>query len=127
MIRFVIPAYNEAENVPRLLADLAPRARTLGARVIVVDDGSTDGTAEAVRAHAQDMHLAVVQHPVNSGLGAAIDSGIRAALGEASDNDAIITLEADTTSDLDDLPHMLAQFERGHDIVLASVYARVGG
>ena len=45
MIRFVIPAYNEAENIPRLLADLAPVARELGARVIIVDDGSTDGTA----------------------------------------------------------------------------------
>ena len=46
MIRFVIPAYNEAENIPKLLADLAPVARELGARVIIVDDGSTDGTAE---------------------------------------------------------------------------------
>ena len=126
MIRFVIPAYNEAENIPRLLADLAPRARALGARVIVVDDGSTDGTADAVRAHAQDMHLAIVRHPVNSGLGAAINSGIRAALGEASDDDAIVTLEADTTSNLDDLPEMLALFERGYDLVLASVYAPGG-
>jgi dolichol-phosphate mannosyltransferase len=126
MIRFVIPAYNEAENVPRLLADLAPRARGLGARVIVVDDGSTDGTAEAVRAHAQDMHLAIVRHPANLGLGAAINSGIRAALGEASDDDAVVTLEADTTSNLDDLPEMLALFERGYDLVLASVYAPGG-
>src|SRR6185312_7244097 len=117
---------NEAENVPRLLDDLAPRARALGARVIVVDDGSTDGTAEAVRAHAQDMHLAIVRHPVNSGLGAAINSGIRAALGEASDDDAIVTIEADTTSDLDDLPKMLEEFDRGAEMVLASVYAPGG-
>ena len=40
MIRFVIPAYNEAENIPNLMADLAPRARELGARIIFVDDGS---------------------------------------------------------------------------------------
>jgi dolichol-phosphate mannosyltransferase len=126
MIRFVIPAYNEAENVPGLLTDLAPRARALGARVIVVDDGSTDGTGDVVRAHAEDMHLAVVRHPVNGGLGAAINTGIRAALGEASDDDAIVTLEADTTSSLDDLPAMLAEFDRGHDIVLASVYAPGG-
>lgn len=126
MIRFVIPAYNEAENIPRLLDDLAPRARALGARVIVVDDGSTDGTSQAVREHAQDMHLAVVRHPINSGLGAAINSGIRAALSEASDHDAIVTLEADTTSDLDDLPEMLRRFELGNDVVLASVYAPGG-
>jgi dolichol-phosphate mannosyltransferase len=126
LIRFVIPAYNEEDNIPRLLADLAPRARKLGARVIVVDDGSSDGTAEAVREHADDMHLALVRHPVNSGLGAAINTGIRAALGESSDDDAIVTLEADTTSDLNDLPAMLEQFERGADVVLASVYAPGG-
>lgn len=122
MIRFVIPAYNEAENIPRLLNDLAPRARALGARVIVVDDGSGDGTGDIVRAHAQDMHIAVVRHPVNSGLGAAINTGIRAALSEASDDDAIVTLEADTTSDLDDLDRMMEEFDKGADIVLASVY-----
>jgi dolichol-phosphate mannosyltransferase len=126
MIRFVIPAYNEVENIPRLLADLAPVARDLGARVIVVDDGSTDGTAEAVRANARDMHLAVISHSVNRGLGTAINTGIRAALGESSDDDAIVTLEADTTSNLADLPRMLELFEQGRDVVLASVYAPGG-
>jgi dolichol-phosphate mannosyltransferase len=126
MIRFVIPAYNEAENIPRLLADLAPRARDLGARVIIVDDGSTDGTAEAIEEHRQDLHLAVVRHPVNRGLGTAINSGLRAALGESQDGDAIVTLEADNTSDLDDLTMMLARFDEGFDVVLASVYAPGG-
>jgi dolichol-phosphate mannosyltransferase len=126
MVRFVIPAYNEAENVPGLLADLAPRARELGARVIVVDDGSRDGTGEAVEAHRDDLHLAVVRHKHNRGLGTALNTGLRAALGEASDDDAIVTLEADTTSDLDDLPRMLALFEDGYDVVLASVYAPGG-
>lgn len=126
MIRFVIPAYNERENIPRLLEDLAPRARDLGARVIFVDDGSTDGTSEAIEAHRQDLHLAVVRHKVNRGLGTAINSGLRAALGEAGDDDAIVTIESDNTSDLDDLPAMLARFQEGFDIVLASVYAPGG-
>ncbi len=126
MIRFVIPAYNEAENIPRLLADLAPVARELGARVIIVDDGSTDGTGDVIREHAQDMHLAVVTHTVNRGLGTAINTGIRSALKESSDEDAIVTLEADTTSDLSDLPRMLELFDEGKDVVLASVYAPGG-
>ncbi|HSZ68864.1 MAG TPA: glycosyltransferase [Solirubrobacteraceae bacterium] len=126
MIRFVIPAYNERENIPRLMADLAPVARELGARVIFVDDGSTDGTAEAIAQHSDSLHLAVVRHQVNRGLGTAINSGLRAALGESQDDDAIVMLEADNTSDLADLPRMLEQFEAGNDVVLASVYAPGG-
>jgi dolichol-phosphate mannosyltransferase len=72
------------------------------------------------------LHLAVVRHPVNRGLGTAINSGLRAALGESQDGDAIVTLEADNTSDLDDLPAMLGQFNKGADVVLASVYAPGG-
>jgi dolichol-phosphate mannosyltransferase len=126
MIRFVIPAYNEAENIPRLLADLAPVARHLGARVIFVDDGSTDGTADVIREHSADLHIAIVAHTVNRGLGTAINTGVRAALGESSDDDAIVTLEADTTSNLADLPKMMECFEAGADVVLASVYAPGG-
>jgi dolichol-phosphate mannosyltransferase len=126
MIRFVIPAYNERENIPNLLADLGPVARELGARVIFVDDGSTDGTAEAIEAHSDSVHLAIVRHEVNRGLGTAINSGLRAALGESQDGDAIVTLEADNTSDLSDLPRMLERFHEGADVVLASVYAPGG-
>jgi dolichol-phosphate mannosyltransferase len=126
MIRFVIPAYNESENIPRLMADLAPVARELGARVIFVDDGSTDGTSEVIAEHRDSMHLAIVRHTVNRGLGTAINSGLRAALGESHDDDAIVTLEADNTSDLTDLPRMLESFASGSDVVLASVYAPGG-
>jgi dolichol-phosphate mannosyltransferase len=126
VIRFVIPAYNEAENIPNLMADLGPRARELGARIIFVDDGSSDGTFEAIQDHRDGLHLAVVRHQVNRGLGTAINSGLRAALGEAQDDDAIVTIESDNTSDLDDLPAMLAKFNQGADVVLASVYAPGG-
>jgi dolichol-phosphate mannosyltransferase len=126
MIRFVIPAYNERENIPNLMADLAPRVRELGARVIFVDDGSSDGTSELIEAHSDGLPVAIVRHAVNRGLGTAINSGLRAALGESQDDDAIVTLEADNTSDLDDLPRMLERFAAGDDVVLASVYAPGG-
>lgn len=126
MIRFVIPAYNEEANIARLFADLAPRAKALGARVIIVEDGSTDRTIEEIEAHRGDMDLRVVRHPRNLGLGTAINTGLRAALQEAGDDEPIVTLEADCTSDLDDLPRMLELFEQDFDIVLASVYAPGG-
>lgn len=126
MIRFVIPAYNEAPNIPSLMADLGPLARDLGARIIFVDDGSSDGTSEAIADHREDLPVAVLRHRTNHGLGTAINTGLRAALGEASDSDAIVTLEADNTSDLSDLPQMLARFSEGYDVVLASVYAPGG-
>jgi dolichol-phosphate mannosyltransferase len=126
MIRFVIPAFNEAENIPKLFADLAPVARAYGARVIVIDDGSSDGTYDVIQKHRQDMHVAVIRHPRNLGLGCALNTGIRAAIGESADDDAIITLEADNTSRLSDLGPMLERFEKGADVVLASVYAPGG-
>jgi dolichol-phosphate mannosyltransferase len=125
-VHIVIPAYNEAENVPRLMDDLVPRARAMGARVIVVDDGSSDETAELLRSYEDKLDLRVISHRVNSGLGAAVNTGLRAALADAHEDDPIVTLEADTTSDLDDLPAMLSLFERGYDLVLASVYAPGG-
>jgi dolichol-phosphate mannosyltransferase len=125
-VQFVIPAYNEVENVPGLLADLAPRVRELGARVILVDDGSTDGTWEAVTAHAECLPLTVVRHERNRGMGAALGSGLSAALNRASPDEPIVTLEADNTSDLDDLPRLLARYDDGFDVVLASVHAPGG-
>ncbi|HVY78167.1 MAG TPA: UDP-N-acetylglucosamine 2-epimerase [Solirubrobacterales bacterium] len=125
-VHFVIPAYNEAENIPRLLAELAPVARRLKARVTIVDDGSVDGTDAVTREHAGDLDLTVVMHGVNRGLGTAVNSGLSAALAECADGDAIVTLEADTTSNLDDLPRMLELFDEGADVVLASVFAPGG-
>ena len=126
MIRFVVPAFNEEANIENLFADLRPRVAALGARVILVEDGSSDNTIAEIEKHRGDMNLRVVRHPRNLGLGTAINSGLRAALEESEDDDAIVTLEADCTSDLDDLPRMLELFDQGFDIVLASVYAPGG-
>jgi dolichol-phosphate mannosyltransferase len=121
---FVVPAFNEAANLPRLLHDLDGRVADFPAatRVIVVDDGSTDGTAELAEAHRGPLAVDVVRMDGNQGPGAAFRAGFDAALAVCPREALVVTLEADTTCDLDRLPEMLDKARAGADLVLASVH-----
>jgi dolichol-phosphate mannosyltransferase len=122
MALFVIPAYNEEANVPRLLADLEARPDLWrdGGRVILVDDGSTDRTVAVARAHGGDLPVEVLVAERNGGPGKAFDRGFRHALSRCADDEMIVTLESDTTSDLDAVEAMLAAAAARADVVLAS-------
>ncbi|SIR28331.1 Glycosyltransferase involved in cell wall bisynthesis [Aromatoleum tolulyticum] len=112
-ISVILPAKNEAPVVGRVIA--AIRARLPEAEVIVVNDGSTDGTAEEARqAGAQ-----VISHPYSMGNGAAIKSGARAAHGEV-----LVFMDADGQHDPADIPRLLARLDEGYDMVVG---ARDGG
>jgi dolichol-phosphate mannosyltransferase len=119
---FVIPAYNEELNLPRLFADLEARPELFpsGSRVIVVDDGSQDRTVELLRDYDGPLPLEPLELGRNQGPGAAFRAGFAAALEQCSDESLIVTLEADTTSDLDALPRMLERAAAGAELVLAS-------
>jgi dolichol-phosphate mannosyltransferase len=122
---FVVPAYNERENIARLLEDLESRPAlyaTAGSRVIVVDDGSDDGTADVVAHYAGPLPVEVVRLGENQGPGSAFRAGFAAALSDSDEEAFVVTLEADTTSDLDALPEMLARASAGAELVLASVH-----
>lgn len=125
MIYIVIPAFDEAPNIRRLFEGLRPVADELAARILLVDDGSTDGTGDLARRTGAGLDLRVIEHGENRGLGAALDTGLRAALDEASDADVVVTAEGDGTSDLADLHEMLSRAKEC-DVVLASVHAPGG-
>jgi dolichol-phosphate mannosyltransferase len=121
---FVVPAYDEAENIPRLFADLEAHAELFPSesRVIVVDDGSSDGTAELVERYEGWLPVELVRLETNQGPGAAFRAGFAAVLSGSGDDALVVTLEADTTSDLGALPAMLERATMGDDLVLASVH-----
>ena len=119
---FVIPAFNEEANVPRLLADLESRPELWqDGRVLLVDDGSSDDTVAVARSHDGALPVDVLEQVRNQGPGRAFDRGFREALALAEEGDGlIVTMESDTTSDLDALEGMIATARQGADVVLAS-------
>jgi dolichol-phosphate mannosyltransferase len=121
---FVVPAYDEEANLPGLLADLESRPDLWrdGGRLVLVDDGSRDRTAEVAERHAGPLPVEVIRLGVNRGPGHAFRVGFRRALELAPPDGFVVTLEADTTSDLDALARMLALAGEEADVVLASVH-----
>lgn len=88
-----IPAFDEAESLPGVLAEIPPAVAGLPTHVLVIDDGSRDGTAAVARATGAH----VVTHPVNSGQGAALQTGYLVA--ERLGADVVVTLDADGQHD----------------------------
>jgi dolichol-phosphate mannosyltransferase len=121
-VLFVVPAYNEEANLPRLLADLESRPALFprDSRLIVVDDGSRDATAAIVESYAGPLSVELVKLETNQGPGAAFRAGFDAALVACPDDALVVTLEADTTSDLDALPAMLERAAAGAELVVAA-------
>jgi dolichol-phosphate mannosyltransferase len=121
---FVVPAYNEEENLPRLLSDLEARLELFepDGRLIVVDDGSQDGTAAVIENYRGPLPVELVKLGSNQGPGAAFRAGFAVALARCAEEAFVVTLEADTTCDLDALPVMLGRAAAGAELVLASVH-----
>ncbi len=123
MIILALPAYNEEAALPPLLDAIAAVCGSdlPDLRVIVVDDGSGDRTADVVRAFAaQHPWLRLVQHERNKGLSQAIQTGFKAALEETRPGDVIVTSDADNTQPPGTIPAMLRRLNEGCDVVIAS-------
>lgn len=106
-ISIIIPVFNEAENLADLLRKIHGIKLTR-AEVIVVDDGSTDGSADL----AMKTGANVVRHPYNIGNGAAIKSGIRAARGRL-----LVLMDGDGQHRPEDIPKLLAEAREYHMVV----------
>lgn len=110
-LSMVAPAYNEAENLPQLIAECAEAGEAVGRpwEVIIANDCSTDGTSEVLESlREQHPQLRVLDMREQSGQTAALDATLRAARGTY-----IATLDADCQNDPRDIPRMLKPIEAG--------------
>ncbi|MEJ2854267.1 MULTISPECIES: glycosyltransferase [unclassified Saccharothrix] len=121
----VLPAYNEAESLPPLLRRIAEVARTEEITAWVVDDGSSDGTAECAHGVA-GVDVRVVRHPVNLGLGQAVQSGLRAVLEVAAPDDLVVVMDADDTHDPALITALRGEIAAGADVVICSRFVDGG-
>lgn len=107
-ISFVVPVYNEEENIPHLVGEIAAVAGTLGHpyEILLVDDGSLDGTLPAIKAiAAENPALKYISFSENRGQSAALYAGFQSASG-----DVIVTLDGDLQNDPSDIPAMLSLY-----------------
>jgi glycosyltransferase involved in cell wall biosynthesis len=119
----VLPTYQEAENIETVLRRI--RAAAPHAHVLVVDDGSPDGTAELAEKVAKDLGaIDVLCRPAKSGLGSAYRTGF--AWGIAREFDVLVEMDADLSHHPEALPGMLAIIDAGADLVIGSRYVPGG-
>jgi len=119
----VLPTYDEAENVEEVLRRL--RAAAPDISVLVVDDGSPDGTAELARKIGEELgDLEVLERAKKSGLGSAYRTGFRWGLERGFD--AFVEMDADLSHDPAVVPQLLARIEEGCDLVIGSRYVPGG-
>jgi dolichol-phosphate mannosyltransferase len=121
----VLPTYNERENLERIASAIL--AALPEASLLVVDDGSPDGTGGlADTIAARESRVSVLHRPAKEGLGVAYRAGFRWVL-ERPDARAVVQMDADFSHDPVDLPRLLAPLMGNADLVLGTRYMPGGG
>jgi dolichol-phosphate mannosyltransferase len=119
----ILPTYNEADNIQKVIE--ATRLALPESGVLVVDDGSPDGTAarvEELAATLDDLHL--LRREAKSGLGSAYRAGFAWGLEHAYE--VLVEMDADGSHDPGALPELLAPIEAGHEVSIGSRYVPGG-
>lgn len=114
----VIPAYNEAERIPGTLIDIDKRlsGKDFSYEILVVNDGSTDATADVVTRLATTVkNLKLVDNKINQGKGGVVKQGMLLAQGEYR-----LFMDADNATSIDQFERMLPKFKEGCSVVIGS-------
>jgi dolichol-phosphate mannosyltransferase len=122
-ICFVIPTYNESENIRSLITGIMENLTGYYIHIIIVDDGSTDGTREAVPPLDVGFDIEVINRGRRIGFGSALSEGLKTAL--AHKQSLVVTIDADLSHDPGEIPNLLVKSGPGV-VVLGSRYIEGG-
>jgi dolichol-phosphate mannosyltransferase len=121
----VLPAFNEAKNLPALLArfrELADEGYRLDLRVLVVDDGSADDTGAVALREAGPLAVEVLRNETNRGLAETFMRGMLEAARRAGPGDVVVCMDADNSHVPGQILRMVREIQEGRDVVIASRY-----
>jgi dolichol-phosphate mannosyltransferase len=117
-----LPTYHEAENLEKMVRALGPH----GVDVLVIDDGSPDGTGEIADRLARELaYVSVLHRTQKEGIGRAYLAGFDRVL--QSDAELVLEMDCDFSHDPADVPRLIAACEQGADLALGSRYVPGGG
>lgn len=126
-----MPVLNEADNLPRLFQSLRAIEQEysdeFSTQIVLVDDGSTDGSSQFAADQADGLNIIVLRHPENLGPGAAFGTAFAYLADCLQEQDWVLTIEGDNTSRLDLIRKMLYRTREGYEVILASPYMYGGG
>jgi dolichol-phosphate mannosyltransferase len=125
-VSVVLPVFNEEKALTPLLERFVALSHRVPWRlgIVVVDDGSSDRSAQVAESFRNALPLEVFEHTVNRGLGAAIRNGLTLATSKSSSDDIIVTMDADNTHPPELIVEMVERIWSGNDVVIASRYQK---
>ncbi len=125
----IIPTYNEKENIEKLIPileeEIFPRIKNHDLHILVVDDNSPDGTAEAVKNLSKKWSNIKLNEGKKEGLGAAYIRGMNYAV-EEMDADVVFEFDADLSHDPTKIPVFMERIDEGNDMVIGTRYSQGG-
>lgn len=124
MIYFLIPTYNDADNLNGLVLNISKNIKERK-KIILVDDGSTDKTKSTVARLSKNFPVKLLTYEKNTGPGFAFKTGFLYIHKLTKPKDIIVTMEADNTSDYSILKKMI-KLSNKYDVVLSSPYQKGG-